>query len=59
MIRKIKGFIIKALNKLIPEPTKQELNNTGLKWNNEYSFHPAIDESLHPPTRQKKKTDVE
>tara|TARA_A100001035_G_scaffold256928_1_gene232573 strand:+ start:1550 stop:1702 length:153 start_codon:yes stop_codon:yes gene_type:complete len=41
MIRKIKGLIIKALNKLIPEPTKQELNNTGLKWDNEYSFHPA------------------
>ena len=41
MIRKIKGLIIKALNKLIPEPKKQELNNTAFKWNNEYSFHPA------------------
>ena len=41
MIRKIKGLIIKALNKLNPEPTKQELNNTAFKWNNEYSFHPA------------------
>ena len=41
MIRKIKGLIIRALNKLIPDPKKQELNNTAFKWNNEYSFLPA------------------
>jgi len=23
------------------KPKKQELNNTRLKWDNEYSFHPA------------------
>ena len=34
------------------------MNNTKFKWNNEYSFHPAIDEALHP-TRQKNKNDVE
>jgi len=31
------------------KPKKQEMNNTGFKWNNEYSFHPA---------GQKDKTDV-
>ena len=34
------------------------MNNTKFKWNNEYSFHPAIDEALLPP-RQKNKNDVE
>ena len=32
------------------------MNNTKFKWNNEYSFHPAIDESLHPPRQKDKDT---
>jgi len=52
--------MLKKIKRLLGiKPKKHELNNTSFKWNNEYSFHPAIDESLHPPTRQKKKTDVE
>tara|TARA_B100001996_G_scaffold370242_1_gene344438 strand:+ start:1616 stop:1768 length:153 start_codon:yes stop_codon:yes gene_type:complete len=41
MIRKIKALIIGALNRWIPDSKKQELNNSGLRWDNEYSFHPA------------------
>jgi len=52
--------MIKIIKRLLGiKPKKHEMNNTKFKWNNEYSFHPAIDESLHPPTRQKKKIDVE
>jgi len=57
MLKKIKSLVEKVLDGFIKDK-KHELNNTKFKWNNEYSFHPAIDESLHPP-RQKKKTDVE
>ena len=42
--------MLKTIKKLLGiKPKKQEMNNTKFKWNNEYSFHPAIDESLHPP----------
>ena len=52
--------MIKIIKRLLGiKPKKHEMNNTKFKWNNEYSFHPAIDESLHPPTRQKDKNDVE
>jgi len=52
--------MLKTIKRLLGiKPKKQEMNNTKFKWNNEYSFHPAIDESLHPPTRQKDKNDVE
>jgi|TARA_A200000159_G_scaffold20558_1_gene17190 hypothetical protein len=57
MLKKIKSLVEKVLDGFIKDK-KHELNNTRLKWNNEYSFHPAIDESLHPP-RQEDKNDVE
>ena len=58
MLKKIKSLAEKVLDGFIKDK-KHEMNNTPFKWNNEYSFHPAIDESLHPPTRQKDKSDVE
>ena len=52
--------MLKTIKKLLGiKPKKHEMNNTKFKWNNEYSYHPAIDDSLHTPTRQKKKNDVE
>ena len=57
MLKKIKSLAEKVLDGFIKDK-KHELNNTPYKWNNEYSFQPAIDESLHPP-RRKDKTDVE
>ena len=57
MLKKIKSLVEKVLDGFIKDK-KHELNNTPFKWNNEYSFQPAIDESLHPP-RQKDKNDVE
>ena len=57
MLKKIKSLAEKVLDGFIKDK-KHEMNSTPFKWNNEYSFHPAIDESLHPP-RRKDKTDVE
>jgi len=49
--------MIKLIKRLLGiKPKKHEMNNTGFKWNNEYSFHPAIDESLHPPRQNDKDT---
>ena len=55
MLKKIKSLVEKVLDGFIKDK-KHELNNTRLKWNNEYSFHPAIDESLHPPRQKDKDT---
>ena len=57
MLKKIKSLVEKVLDGFIKDK-KHEMNNTPFKWNNEYSFHPAIDESLHPH-RKKDKTDLE
>ena len=53
MIQKIKALALKVLDSFVKDK-KHEMNNTKFKWNNEYSFHPAIDESLHPPKDEKK-----